>query len=390
MIAYNKTWLKNLLMREGAEAAYRQGNITTPEMKTILEKYPVGLYTPNIFIRVGLFLLTGVICSFAYGLISLILMSTDVVTTPGYFLFLGLITYVALELVVKNINHFRSGVDDALIWYSAGLILASFYLYTDSGDLMPNQDLAIAGFMVVLGIYFSLRFADVLMTIATFLSFIVFIFILWNLVSAWGMTTMPFLMMAIGLLTYLICRFSSSKPLTVHYTNCLIALQVLSLLLLYLAGNYFVVQTLGSNAASTETVHVPFAPFFWIWTILIPFLYMGIGIKKKDVILLRTGLLLVAAAAFTFRNYYHVMPVEGVLSIVGAVLLLGAYLIMRYLKTPKHGFTYEVLDEENIMDKLKLESLIVSETFSGTQATPPPGTRFGGGDFGGGGASGNF
>lgn len=390
MIAYNKIWLKNLLVQEQSEVAYRQGDITAAEMKAILEKYPVGLYTPNIFIRVGLFLLTGVICSFAYGLISLIISSSDIIFTPGYFLFLGIITYVALELVVKNINHFRSGVDDALIWYSSGLILSAFYLYTDKGDWMIQQDLAIAGFMVALGTYYSLRFADVLMTIATFLSFIAYIFIAWNKIPIWGMATMPFLMMAIGLLSYLISRFNISKPLTIHYTNCLLALQVLSLLLLYLAGNYFVVQTLGNETAPTENARVPFAPFFWAWTILIPFLYLGIGIKKKDVVLLRTGLLLVAAAAFTFRNYYHVMPIDVTLSIIGAVLLLGAYLIMRYLKTPKHGFTYEVLDEENIMDKLKIESLIVSETFSGTPATPDPGTHFGGGNFGGGGASSNF
>jgi uncharacterized membrane protein YgcG len=140
---------------------------------------------------------------------------------------------------------------------------------------------------------------------------------------------------------------------------------------------------------SAEPAPVPFGFFFWAWTILIPFIYLGLGIKNKDVIILRTGLILVAAAAFTFRNYYHLMPIEGALSIVGIILLGICYMVMKYLKTPKHGFTYEDLEDGNFMDKLKVESLIVSETFSGTQ---PQGenTRFGGGDFGGGGASGNF
>ncbi|TKC04896.1 hypothetical protein [Pedobacter frigoris] len=388
MIAYHKIWLYNLLVQEQVEKEYRTGNLTDAELKNVMEKYPVGFYTPNVFIRVGLFLLTCVIISFAYGLVTLILIDTKLIVKPGYFLFLGVTVYIALEFVIKNMNHFRSGVDDALIWISSGLILSAFYLYTDAQD-MRQQDLAIAGFMVVLGCYFSLRFADVLMTAATFLSFIAFIFILWNQIPGWGLITMPFLMMAITAGSYLLCRFGRHKAITVHYSNCLIALQVLSLLVLYLAGNYFIVQTLGSDIASDKTPQVPFAPFFWTWTIVLPFIYIGAGIKKKDVTLLRTGLLLVAAAAFTFRNYYHLMPIEATLALIGATLLLAAYGIMKYLKTPKHGFTYEIVDEENIMDKLKIESLIVSETFSGTPAAAE-GTRFGDGNFGGGGTSSNF
>lgn len=388
MIAYRKIWLYNLLVQEQVEKAYRSGNLTEPERENIMERYPVGFYTPNIFIRLGLFLLTCVIISFAFGLVTLILIDTKLVVSPGYFLFLGISAYIALEFVIKNMNHFRSGVDDALIWISSGLTLFAFYLYTDAHD-MRQQDLAIAGFMVVLGCYFSLRFADVLMTVITLLSFIAFVFILWNQVPGWGLATMPFLMMVITAGSYLLCRFATHKSVTVHYSNCLTALHVLSLLILYLAGNYFIVQTLGGDISSEKPPQVPFASFFWTWTIVLPFVYIVAGVKKKDVILLRTGLLLVAAAAITFRNYYHLMPIEATLALAGAALLLAAYSVMKYLKTPKHGFTHEILDEENIMDKLKIESLIVSETFSGTTA-PAAGTRFGGGDFGGGGASSNF
>jgi len=43
------------------------------------------------------------------------------------------------------------------------------------------------------------------------------------------------------------------------------------------------------------------------------------------------------------------------------------------------------------MDHLKIESLIIAETFSQTpQAPANEGVKFGGGDFGGGGSSGGF
>jgi hypothetical protein len=43
------------------------------------------------------------------------------------------------------------------------------------------------------------------------------------------------------------------------------------------------------------------------------------------------------------------------------------------------------------MDRVKIESLVIAQTFSHTPAPPADeGTKFGGGDFGGGGSSGDF
>jgi len=79
------------------------------------------------------------------------------------------------------------------------------------------------------------------------------------------------------------------------------------------------------------------------------------------------------------------------LAIAGIVLLAIVYTIMKYLKTPKHGFTCAEPSEVNALDHLKIESLIVAETFSHTPtASANDGVKFGGGDFGGGGSSGGF
>ncbi len=122
-----------------------------------------------------------------------------------------------------------------------------------------------------------------------------------------------------------------------------------------------------------------------------PLVYLAIGIKKKNAVLLRTGLLLIAAAVLTFRSYYHVLPIATTLTIAGAGILGIAYAIMKYLKTPKHGFTYAEPDDANLMDHIKVESLLIAETFSAAPSAPASdGTKFGGGDFGGGGSSGGF
>nr|WP_068890185.1 hypothetical protein [Pedobacter panaciterrae] len=392
MIIYNNVWLANLLVREEAQRARKVEAISIDEQKKIDDMYPVGFYTPNIFIRIGLFILTCIIVSFSIGLFMLMVSDFKINDTWGFFLFFGIITYLALEAMVRTSNHFKSGVDDALMWISGGLLLTTFILL--QADANPDFPYSrISFFVFLLALFYALRFTDMLMTAISLLALIATIFFVWKDLFSWGMSTMPFLIMLASSGLYFLSKRSVGKQLTIYYTNCLYVVQIISLLVLYLAGNYYIVQSLSpANAGvynSTEPQPVPFGFFFWLWTILVPFIYVTLGIKNKDTIILRTGLLLIAAAAFTFRNYYHVMPIEGGLSIVGIVLLSVCYGVIKYLKTPKYGFTYEDLEQDHFMDKIKVESLIVSETFSGTQPQSDS-TRFGGGDFGGGGASGNF
>lgn len=392
MIIYNKTWLKNLNLQNQLKRAHRLGDITAEELKHMEEKYPVGFYSPNIFVRAGLFILTLIITSFAGGLLSLILSSMgDLITSPGYGLFLGLISYVALELIVQQKHHFRSGVDDSLMWTAAGLILSAFIGYlsiAQRDSLSAPFESYLSCFTLVLAGYFTLRFADMLMAVVCFLSLICFLFFSAERFGVYASAILPFLVILVSAGVYFLCVYWKKHE---EYENCLTALQVSCLLIGYAAGNYFVVKEMGNmiNQPLQEGEGLPLGWFFWTWTIALPFVYIALGLKRKEVILLRSGLILIAAAAFTFRNYYHIMPIEGALSLVGAALLAIAYGVIRYLKTPKKGFTYEEIDDDQLLDKIKVESLIVSETFSGP-ASAPEGSRMGGGSFGGGGASADF
>ncbi len=72
MISYNKIGLANLRVQGQLRKDLSLGYITHAEFMAIAQKYPVGFYSPNIFARVGLFILTCVIVLFADGLLSLI------------------------------------------------------------------------------------------------------------------------------------------------------------------------------------------------------------------------------------------------------------------------------------------------------------------------------
>src|SRR3954464_11992526 len=113
MIAYNKQWLANLQIAEQAEQALEANCITKEEQGKILAAYPEKFYSPNFFVRIGLFILTCIIVFFTLGLVSLMIFSTiENESLAAVFIVYGLLVYAGLEFMV-NKRHYKSGVDDA-------------------------------------------------------------------------------------------------------------------------------------------------------------------------------------------------------------------------------------------------------------------------------------
>ena len=219
------------------------------------------------------------------------------------------------------------------------------------------------------------------------------IYFSWIKTGTLGLATMPFLMMLVSAFIYWLALSNERQKQFINYRNVFSVVQAFSLVTLYAAGNYFIVDYLSAQLHGPLPAgkELPFGAFFWLWTMLPPFVYVAFGIKRKDLLLLRTGLFLIAAGVLTFRNYYHVLPVDVALCIAGIIILSVVYGVIKYLKTPKYGFTYAEPETANDTDHLKIESLIVAQSFSHAPAAPADdGVKFGGGDFGGGGSSGDF
>lgn len=382
MIAYNKQDLRNAMIQEEAEAACRKECITKEEYRHIKTLYPSRLYTPNPFIRIGLFLLTTLVVGFAAGLLSYMVLPglTSDESIGGAVLFYAALCYAALEISIREKHHYMSGVDDALAWCAAGLALTGCALIWDFDPGSVGCYLLI----LVLGAFFALRFLNMGMGLVAFAGLIGTVFYaLVYAVPGW----MPFIIMAVSAGVYLAARKYAGSP---HYAPALQLLEVAALVMLYLAGNYFVVLETGRDMYGTEGDTMPAGWLFWLLTGLIPMAYICAGIRKKDKILLRTGLVLVAAIVFTIRYYHSVMPLEVAMALGGSAMILLAYALIQYLKTPKHGFTNEATDEAETLKGLQIaESLIIAQTF---RETPQPDGQFefGGGTTGGGGAGSDY
>ncbi|UKJ06481.1 hypothetical protein [Solitalea lacus] len=388
MIIYNKTWYSNLRVQTKAQQSCDTGYITTDELKAIKQKYAVGFYSPNVFIRIGLFILTCVIILFASGLVGLMTMDS-IRSLTGYGVLTiigGIITYAVLGLMVKDKFHYRSGVDDALLYLSAILIFTGIYLLlNESINLYPEFGAFLA---CLIAIFLTLRFAD---TVTCAVAYLTLFYCCYILTTRFSSAITPFLLMLVSVFMYLSARKTLNKPYAINYSDCLTVLQIVTLTTFYLSGNYFVVREVGSNLSNLAPgTSLPLSWFFWAWTIAIPFAYILLGIKKKDVILIRAGLLFIGIAALTYRNYYYLMPIEIMLIMSGIVAIGTSYSIIKYLTPSKKGFTYADLNEKHIMDKLNIESIVIAETLAPAPIQTESRPAFGGGDFGGGGAGEKF
>jgi hypothetical protein len=205
---------------------------------------------------------------------------------------------------------------------------------------------------------------------------------------------LPFLIMAISITTWFLFVRMYNNERCRHYRQCLTAIKLASLASFYLAGNYFVVREMNgyilgpfSNAGS-----ISIGWLFWILTVVTPLFYIYQGIRKKDSLFLWTGLALVAATVFTVRYYYHVMPVEWALILGGTMIISLIYGLIRYLKTPRQGFTSLENSNKHLPENLHIESLVIAETFGGPTSVKASSNdfQFGGGSGGGGGAGGQY
>ena len=392
MIAYNRHSLDNRQIKQEAAEALAKNVITEDEYQRILEAHPFKLYSPNIFIRIGLFLLTVLIVSCGLGILMLTDISANDHAIGARMILTGIMALVALELFIHNRGMYRAGVDDALLWTGTSLIYWGIEF-----SLGTFTDITSNGLVLILGVWGVWRYADRLMGLVAYGALLSLIFRSMT-GSAAQNAAVPFIIMAISAVAYfLFSRMSRNESLR-HYHSCLWLLRVAGLLSFYMAGNYFDIEhlneTVRSQSGPTAWVEggpIALAWLWWTFTAIVPIVYIVWGIRKKDTVLLWTGLALVAAAVFTVRYYYHVLPTEAAMIIGGSILIATSYGLIRYLRTPKKGFTSAAPDEPHALENLPVEGLILAETFkSVSPQAVDQSNRFGGGSGGGAGAGGTY
>ncbi|MCU0431170.1 MAG: hypothetical protein MUF42_14495 [Cytophagaceae bacterium] len=361
--------------------------------KQLLASIPESLHSTGIFLRIALALFTFILACSGVGLLSLMFLGGGW-NEIGYGIF-SIVCSVAFFFILENyISHkhsYGTGVDDMLTYLTFVSFMTGFVLFfIDSSNNDALIGVIIALCACLLASLLALRYVDRLCMLVALSAGYSAVFILFKS-SSLGTTLLPFIGAALGGLTYWGAG-KLRKNIAWHLWDSLWWMaEITGLVLLYASLNYYVVRNLSESLMGIyleEGQDIPLAFIFYACTALIPLVYVWQGTVRKNRILFRTGLVLIALSAITFKVYFSTGHHEITLTVSGALLLLFSYGIHRWLQMDRAGLTLqEDQEEEKLLDA---ESLLIVSSVSIPSTQQVPKQDFGNGSFGGGGSTGDF
>ena len=390
MLIYNKSWIDNLEIQELASRWQKKKFISEETFNFIRENYKTGYKTPNIFARIGMFLLTIIILLAAMSLVGMLLFISSFTLMA---LIEGGLCYFFTERFIKISHYFRSGVTDVLLYGAItgicfGVALLISHDYTTSVDPIVLL-LTILPIMV----FAAIRFRDAFVTLWSYFLLLLLISLLVMKAGDTGKLILPFCIMIFSALSYIfILRAKKAEHL--HYWRlCLSTLEAASLISFYAAGNYFTVRELSEMLLDKKIIYsedISFAWFFYAFTLIVPILFIIGGLKRKNHLLIWIGILSEVAGILSIRYYYSMMPPETALTVGGILLIIIAWFSISYLKVPRYGLTYEEIEDDRQETYANIGAVMAAEAAARSGSHQQEGSKFGGGSSGGGGAGGNF
>jgi hypothetical protein len=393
MHAYNPTHVQNRAIRQQADRWQREGLLSAEQRTAIQQAHPVPFRDSNTFAEIGSFIFTAIAVGGAYALLMLFLLNL-IDNSPAWGVFNALVSLGLLALarnLISQANFYRNGPDNALIVLGVAFLIAAINMWLPSDTAFWLRCLLAVPFLLLSVLYYG----DVTIAFLTLLTFYVGLFS-GMLEFPWGRAALPFVLMAVSLGVHLLFRSIKTRlaeQLYVYYVDVLTLSEWATLVVLAAAGNYFVVRELNGllmevppgEPQPEAAPQIALPGLFWVLTVLIPALYAYLGLTRKSRMLVVLALLGLAAAASTVRFYHPLLPLSIHLTLVGAALIAAAVFAIHYLQKPRFGFT-DVADEDS-----PRQFFLNAETLSAISATGAPLNRtpdmkFGGGNFGGGGA----
>lgn len=364
MIIYQKKWRVNHDIVNESKKWYHGNLILQKQYEAIINHFQQDFRSSNLFIRIALFIFTCLCVSAFIGLFFLLF---DVKENHQlYLLFYGLILLVILEKIVKAKHLHKSGIDEALVVSSCFCLLVGFESF------LPDKRPIVANFLLSFPVLliFMARWANLI--IAVGLNFCGFM-ILWLLLTNEGKSNhliVPFAVMAFSLFVYYLSKKLNEKNTFEAWDYSLTFFKISGLSALYLGGNYLIVRAYFEISDIYEDMpgqDIPLAAFFYLLTSIVPLIYLGLGVKLKNAIFLRVGILALAFSLFTFKYHF----IEGynklILTVVGALLIISAKFLSQYFTAPKHGFTIgHLFRKDTLIPELDLDEIVISNVVQGT------------------------
>ncbi|WP_264537220.1 hypothetical protein [Flavobacterium sp. N1736] len=388
MIIHDKKILKDIALLEEANSLQKAGFISKEQRDLIKKELSDFKTQNNILIRLGFFLLGSFLYSSICGTVSLIgLSGISESYFQIFFYIFGAIGFAGSE-VLANQKYHNHGLDDAFI---LGVILNIGIAVAITTD---GYELIIAAFVAVVSFLMYRRYLHLPSMLVFCLASSAFLFYGMFEFGTIGKTILPFTAMLFAAGFYFFTKNSIQKLTESYYYNGLLLANSFCLILFYLSCNYLIVRELSAALLGNEVLpgqDIPFAVFFYAFTLIVPVIYLLQALRTKDRIMLWISFLAVAFSIYTIRFYYSVLPIEIALTLGGLVLFAIAYFSIKKIKDKETGLTFKPDRINNSNTILNAEALIVASAFGlkpEVKAESP--MDFGGGGFSGGGSEGTF
>lgn len=386
LIAYDLNELAKRRMVGRSRTLYKSGVLREEQWQHVRSTCQNHFYSPNLFLKVLFFIFTFIGISTIMGPLGLLFdFESEVAVRIAACLVGSLLLLLTDRFLIAQQHHFRSGVTEAGLYVGA-LFLLGGVLGVDIESPYPYLLVALAA-----SIAMAIRYLDM---IALLLAFLFFGWTLFQALMDLGgvfEAIIPFVFMTVFGVVYFITAKREAKT-DALFRNFFLLIKSLSLVIVYVAGNYFVVRELSMELMGLDLAEgqdIPFAILFYTFTVLIPILYLVWGLRQRSILHIRVSMLTIALSVLTFKYYF--LPEHHMVSVTaaGAVLMVLAVLLFRHLRRKQGPYTSEKL----ITDKWSnpdLMALIASQTLGGHKLQSGNESQFGGGSFGGGGAGDNW
>jgi hypothetical protein len=391
MKAYNETWIYNREIVRQAESWCRRNLLTNEQMDTIRRTYPVGFQQTNGYIEIGLFLFTTVTILGTYLLVSTFfpaLVNTQASSSVFNLVFGALVAGLGLVLIQQR-HLYHNGIDNAFVVTQTGFLTFGLnQLFPPGLSVATHCLISLPLLLLVLWYY-----GDTLIAFFTVVVTYAMVFD-WLLDIDGGHLAASFVMMGLSAALYGLARLANRRlSSTPYYVDCISLTQWCALLGLAVSSNYFVVREVNRlllKPIPAEAPELSLAFLFWVFTFCIPGAYLQIGLTRRNRMLIILGGLGLIGAVITLHHYLQWVSLNVAL-IMGGLLLIGLSIsIIQYLRQPRHGFTDAPDDDSPDEFFLSPETLAAAQTVAGVPHGHKDDVKFGGGNFGGGGASGNY
>ena len=126
MLAYTKFIILSKLLSQKIKSWYANNLLSTEQYVAIDNSYKTEIFSPAVFIKMGLFIFTCILSLAVMGLFSLFfgeLIFDNTIAGSVIFFIFGAGSFFILEHFINIKKHYNSGVDDALLYIGTGLIL---------------------------------------------------------------------------------------------------------------------------------------------------------------------------------------------------------------------------------------------------------------------------